>query len=469
MTQLISPQGEVSLVEIVRLSNFGKMTNDTIFALSSGNGVSGLAVIRISGPESGPILQSLSGGSLPMPRHATRVSLRDPDNGEVLDDGLVLWFPGPASFTGEDIVELHIHGGRATIDAVSFALSGFENCRLAEPGEFSRRAFDNNKLDLAEIEGLADLIAAETEAQRKQALRQLSGGISEVYENWREALLRLLAHAEAAIDFPEEDLPDNLISDTKHNMLGISESITQYISDNRRGERLRDGFQITIAGPPNAGKSSLLNELAQRDVAIVSEQAGTTRDVIEVRLDLGGYPVTIADTAGMRTTTETIEAEGVRRARDRAESSDITIFVVDASLDKANAEILKMAQPGDIVAFNKSDLLGFPAPTPKIPDVDTLSVSVKTGQHLDKLIHSVTERVILSLSDSAGPPPLTRLRHREALEDCRSALLRGLKAPESELMAEDLRLAARALGRITGRVDIEDVLDVIFGEFCIGK
>jgi len=469
LTQLISPQGEVSLVEIVRLSNFGKMTNDTIFALSSGNGVSGLAVIRISGPESGPILQSLSGGSLPMPRHATRVSLRDPDNGEVLDDGLVLWFPGPASFTGEDIVELHIHGGRATIDAVSFALSGFENCRLAEPGEFSRRAFDNNKLDLAEIEGLADLIAAETEAQRKQALRQLSGGISEVYENWREALLRLLAHAEAAIDFPEEDLPDNLISDTKHNMLGISESITQYISDNRRGERLRDGFQITIAGPPNAGKSSLLNELAQRDVAIVSEQAGTTRDVIEVRLDLGGYPVTIADTAGMRTTTETIEAEGVRRARDRAESSDITIFVVDASLDKANAEILKMAQPGDIVAFNKSDLLGFPAPTPKIPDVDTLSVSVKTGQHLDKLIHSVTERVILSLSDSAGPPPLTRLRHREALEDCRSALLRGLKAPESELMAEDLRLAARALGRITGRVDIEDVLDVIFGEFCIGK
>ncbi len=469
MTQLISPQGEVSLVEIVRLSNFGKMTNDTIFALSSGNGVSGLAVIRISGPESGPILQSLSGGSLPMPRHATRVSLRDPDNGEVLDDGLVLWFPGPASFTGEDIVELHIHGGRATIDAVSFALSGFENCRLAEPGEFSRRAFDNNKLDLAEIEGLADLIAAETEAQRKQALRQLSGGISEVYENWREALLRLLAHAEAAIDFPEEDLPDNLISDTKHNMLGISESITQYISDNRRGERLRDGFQITIAGPPNAGKSSLLNELAQRDVAIVSEQAGTTRDVIEVRLDLGGYPVTIADTAGMRTTTETIEAEGVRRARDRAESSDITIFVVDASLDKANAEILKMAQPGDIVAFNKSDLLGFPAPTPKIPDVDTLSVSVKTGQHLDKLIHSVTERVILSLSDSAGPPPLTRLRHREALEDCRSALLRGLEAPESELMAEDLRLAARALGRITGRVDVEDVLDVIFGEFCIGK
>ncbi|MGB0577180.1 MAG: tRNA uridine-5-carboxymethylaminomethyl(34) synthesis GTPase MnmE [Alphaproteobacteria bacterium] len=469
MTQLISPQGEVSLVEIVRLSNFGKMTNDTIFALSSGNGVSGLAVIRISGPESGPILQSLSDGSLPMPRHATRVSLRDPDNGEVLDDGLVLWFPGPASFTGEDIVELHIHGGRATIDAVSFALSGFENCRLAEPGEFSRRAFDNNKLDLAEIEGLADLIAAETEAQRKQALRQLSGGISEVYENWREALLRLLAHAEAAIDFPEEDLPDNLISDTKHNMLGISESITQYISDNRRGERLRDGFQITIAGPPNAGKSSLLNELAQRDVAIVSEQAGTTRDVIEVRLDLGGYPVTIADTAGMRTTTETIEAEGVRRARDRAESSDITIFVVDASLDKANAEILKMAQPGDIVAFNKSDLLGFPAPTPKIPDVDTLSVSVKTGQHLDKLIHSVTERVILSLSDSAGPPPLTRLRHREALEDCRSALLRGLKAPESELMAEDLRLAARALGRITGRVDVEDVLDVIFGEFCIGK
>ena len=248
------------------------------------------AVFRISGPESGGILQSLSGAGLPSPRYAVRAALRDPDGGEALDDALVLWFPGPASFTGEDVAELHIHGGRATIEAVSTALSGFKNCRLAEPGEFSRRAFDNEKLDLAEVEGLADLIAAETEAQRKQALKQLSGGISEIYENWRSALLRLLAHTEAAIDFPEEDLPDNLLSDTKHNILWVSECITQYLEDGRRGERLRDGFHITIAGPPNAGKSSLLNELAQRDVAIVSKEAGTTRDVIEVRLDLGVYP-----------------------------------------------------------------------------------------------------------------------------------------------------------------------------------
>ena len=469
MTQLISLSGEVSLVVIALLSEFGIMQNDTIFAPSSGSGVAGLAVIRVSGPESGRILQSLSGASLPAPRYAARAALRDPDNGDALDDGLVLWFPGPASFTGEDVVELHVHGGRATIEAVSLALSGFDNCRLAEPGEFSRRAFDNEKLDLAEIEGLADLIAAETEAQRKQALRQLSGGMSELYETWRAALLRLLAHAEAAIDFPEEDLPDNLLSDTKHNILGISESIIHYMSDNRRGERLRDGFQITIAGPPNAGKSSLLNELAQRDVAIVSEQAGTTRDVIEVRLDLGGYPVTIADTAGVRETTESIEAEGVRRAKDRAETSDITIFVVDASIQGSISEILALVQPGDIVVFNKSDLLGVTTPTPVIPDVETISVSVKTGAQLDKLIFNVTEKVGSALSDSAGPPPLTRLRHREALQACQSALARALKAPEAELMAEDLRLAARALGRITGRVDVEDILDVIFGEFCIGK
>ena len=445
------------------------MRSDTIFAPSSGNGAAGLAVIRISGPESGGILESLSGTKLPTPRYATRVALRDPGNGEALDDGLVLWFPGPASFTGEDVAELHIHGGRATVEAVSTTLSGFENCRLAEPGEFSRRAFDNEKLDLAEIEGLSDLIAAETEAQRKQALRQLSGGISEIYENWRAALLRLLAHAEAAIDFPEEDLPDNLLSDTKHNILGISESITHYIKDNRRGERLRDGFQITIAGPPNAGKSSLLNELAQRDVAIVSEQAGTTRDVIEARLDLGGYPVAIADTAGMRSAVESIEAEGVRRAKERTVTSDITIFVIDTSVEECNSEILAMVQPGDIVVFNKSDLLQTPAPTPEIEGVDTTSVSVKTGDQLDSLIQMITERVRLALSDNAGPPPLTRLRHREALQECQSALVRAIGAPEAELMAEDLRLAARSLGRITGRVDVEDVLDVIFGEFCIGK
>ena len=469
MTQLISGEYEVSLVVIAPLSNFEVMRNDTIFAPSSGNGAAGLAVIRISGPESGGILQSLSGRKLPAPRFATRVALCDPDNGEALDDGLVLWFPGPASFTGEDVAELHIHGGRATIEAVSTTLSSFDNCRLAEPGEFSRRAFDNEKLDLAEIEGLSDLIAAETEAQRKQALRQLSGGISEIYENWREALIRLLAHAEAAIDFPEEDLPDNLLSDTKHNILGISESITHYIKDNRRGERLRDGFQITIAGPPNAGKSSLLNELAQRDVAIVSEQAGTTRDVIEVRLDLGGYPVTIADTAGMRSTVESIEAEGVRRAKERAETSDITIFVVDASIEELDAEVLAMAQPGDIVVLNKSDLLETPAPIAKIDGLETISISVKTGAQLENLIDSVTKKVDMALSDSAGPPPLTRLRHREALQECQSALLRAVEAPEAELMAEDLRLAARSLGRITGRVDVEDVLDVIFGEFCIGK
>ncbi|NKB20343.1 MAG: tRNA uridine-5-carboxymethylaminomethyl(34) synthesis GTPase MnmE [Alphaproteobacteria bacterium] len=445
------------------------MSSVTIFAPSSGAGAAGLAVIRISGPASGEVLQLLSGKMLPVPRYATRVTLSDPRNDETMDDGLALWFPAPASFTGEDVAELHIHGGRATVEVVCSVLGSLNHCRIAEPGEFSRRAFDNEKLDLAEIEGLADLIAAETGAQRKQALRQLSGGISEVYEGWRDTLLRLLAHAEAAIDFPEEDLPDNLLFDTKHNILGISQSITHYIKDNRRGERLRDGFQITIAGPPNAGKSSLLNELARRDVAIVSEQAGTTRDVIEVRLDLGGFPVTIADTAGMRSTTELIEAEGVRRAKNRAETADLTIYVVDASIEEFDLEIRPFVKAGDVIAFNKADLVDEEAKFPQINDVETILTSVKTGFQLDTLIECVTGKVRAALSENAGPPPLTRLRHREALRDCCSALTRALDAAEAELMAEDLRLAARALGRITGRVDVEDILDVIFGEFCIGK
>ncbi len=445
------------------------MSSETIFAPSSGRGAAGLAVIRISGPASADILRTLTGKPLPSPRYATRASLCDPQDYEALDDGLVLWFPGPASFTGEDIVELHLHGGRATVEAVCDALGRFENCRFAEPGEFSRRAFDNEKLDLTEIEGLADLIAAETEAQRKQALQQLSGGIGEIYEAWRDELLRLLAHAEAAIDFAEEDLPENLLEQTKHNILGISNSITRYIEDNRRGERLRDGFHIAIAGPPNAGKSSLLNELARRDVAIVSEQAGTTRDVIEVRLDLGGFPVTIADTAGIGSTSDIVEAEGVRRAKDRAQISDLTIYVFDATAGEADEEILAAVKEEDVVVFNKVDLVGGDGVVPDLGGAWSISISVRTGYQIDHLINHLTKQAGEALTVTAGLPPLTRLRHREALQDCQLALGRALGAGEAELMTEDLRLSTRALGRITGRVDVEDVLDLIFSEFCIGK
>ena len=444
------------------------MKSDTIFAPSSGSGPAGIAIIRISGTEAGNLLDVLSGLKRPVPRVVKRALIFDPKTGDALDDGLVIWFPAPRSFTGEDVVELHIHGGRATIEAVCRSLSGFEGCRIAEPGEFSRRAFYNNKLDLTEIEGLADLIAAETEGQRKQALKQLSGDLGGIYEAWREELLRLLAHAEAAIDFPDEELPDNLIGTTKHNILGMTEKITQYIDDKRQGERMRDGLQVAIVGAPNVGKSSLLNYLTQRDVAIVSEQEGTTRDIIEVRLDLAGFPVTVADTAGMRQTSQAIEAEGVRRAKNRALTADFSIIVFEAGSLEKNSEIIEMAGPNDLVIINKSDLIGSPTIPPEFLRFSPIIVSVKTGFQLDVFLKTLTKRVDAIFSNT-GPAPLTRLRHREALGSCLDALNGAIEAPEAELMAEDLRLAARELGRITGRVDVEDVLDVIFGEFCIGK
>jgi len=444
------------------------MKSDTIFAPSSGNGPAGVAIIRISGTKAGAVLDSLSGLTRPKPRVVKRVSMFDPETGDALDEGLVIWFPGPESFTGEDVVELHIHGGHATIEAMLRSLSGFEGCRIAEPGEFSRRAFYNDKLDLIEIEGLADLIAAETEEQRKQALKQLSGNLSIIYEAWREKLLRFLAYAEAAIDFPDEELPDNLLGNTKHNILGITVEIRQHIDDKRQGERLRDGLQVAIVGAPNVGKSSLLNYLAQRDVAIVSEQEGTTRDVIEVRLDLAGFPVTVADTAGVRTTSQPIEAEGVRRAKNRALSADFSIIVFDAAALEKNSKIIQMVRPNDIVVINKVDLVGSPEIPLDLKKFSPIIVSVKTGLQLDVFLKTLTKKVAVIFSNT-GAPPLTRLRHREALSSCLAALSGALEAPEVELMAEDLRLAARELGRITGRVDVEDVLDIIFGEFCIGK
>ncbi len=440
----------------------------TIYAMSSGAGPAGVAVIRLSGPDSGQALLCLTGrDALPVPRRALLSALKSPNNGEPIDDGLVLWFPAPHSYTGEDAAELHVHGGPAVVAAALAALGAVGGLRMAEPGEFTRRAFLNGKMDLTAAEGVADLVAAETDAQRRQALRQAEGELGRVYDGWRDGATRALAHLEACIDFPDEELPEDVISAIDHEILSLVDSISQHIDDGHRGERLRHGIDIAIVGPPNAGKSSLLNRLARRDAAIVAETAGTTRDVIEVAMDLGGYPVTLADTAGLRAAEGSIEEEGVRRARRRAETADLRILVLDggdpASVDGAAGLI----GPDTLVALNKSDI----GPSTIRIDAAGLGawpISATTGKgldaFLDRLEAAVRERIGLT-----GQPAITRARHREALEDCLAALRRSRGAGLPELAAEDLRLAVRALGRITGRVDVEDLLDVIFRDFCIGK
>lgn len=439
---------------------------DTIFALSSAAGRAGLAVVRLSGPAAGSLLQRLSGAPLPCPRRATRALLRVPEDGEILDDGLVLWFPAPRSYTGEDVAELHLHGGVAVVAAVLDTLAAAPELRLAEPGEFTRRAFEAGKIDLTAAEGLIDLIDAETEAQRRQALRQADGALGRLYEGWRSALVGLLAHFEASIDFVDEPIPESLEAEVRQGILRIEEELTQHLDDNRRGERLRDGVYIAILGAPNAGKSSLLNLLAKRDAAIVSATAGTTRDVVEVRLDLQGYPVTLADTAGLRDSGDAVEAEGMRRARDRADQADLKLILFDATVSPDDASI-GLIDHKSIVLLNKSDLADGAAPA--LPaSLARFAVSVKTSDGIDPFLAALTDavRARIGLGDA---PMITRTRHRSALQTCRDSLVRAAAAPESELAAEDLRLAVRALGRITGTVDVEDLLDVIFRDFCIGK
>ncbi|MGH7035257.1 MAG: tRNA uridine-5-carboxymethylaminomethyl(34) synthesis GTPase MnmE [Stellaceae bacterium] len=442
---------------------------DTIFALASAPGKAGVAVIRVSGPGAAAALCDLA-GSLPAPRRATRRRFCDPRTGETVDDGIALYFKAPASYTGEDVVELHLHGGRAVLDAVFASLGARDGVRLAEPGEFTRRAFLNGKLDLTEAEAVADLVAAETAAQRRQALRQLDGQFGRRCAAWRERLIRAQAWLEAEIDFPEEDLPAALWSAVRAEVAALADEIGEELADKGRGERLRNGVSIAILGPPNAGKSSLMNALAQRDVAITSQIAGTTRDVIEVELDLGGYPVILADTAGLRPPGDAVEEEGIRRARARAETADLRLVVVDASKPEEFAAIRGYLNEGAILVVNKIDLVddkdarrrdacaGFP----------TLPVSVRTGAGLAELISQLTETVGKSLTGEHAPL-VTRARHRAALEACYAALGRFARAALPELAAEDLRAAAAALGRIVGRVDVEDMLDALFREFCIGK
>lgn len=442
-------------------------SESTIFALASASGRGGVAVFRVSGKAAKTAVSKLCQPSdVSRVREASLRKVHDPKTNEAIDQALVLFFESPNSFTGEDVVEFHTHGGRAIAHAVTEALSALPGFRMAEPGEFTRRAFENGKLDLTEAEAIADLVDAETEAQRRQALRQFEGALGTLYENWRARLIKALAYFEASIDFADEDLPQDVAERQMDDVRKLTEDIAAHLDDKHRGERLRDGFSIAILGPPNAGKSSLLNALARRDAAIVSSTAGTTRDVIEVHLDLGGYPVVIADTAGLRESKDAIENEGIKRALQRAEKAELKLLVFDGEVwPKLDEAVIKLADDSAIVVVNKADVMksqvagGHPLP---------LFLSAKTGKGVAELLERLIKEIDMRFSD-AGAPPLTRARHRAALEECLGHLKRALAAKESELRAEDLRLAVRALGRITGRVDVEDLLDIIFRDFCIGK
>ncbi|MGE3303962.1 MAG: tRNA uridine-5-carboxymethylaminomethyl(34) synthesis GTPase MnmE [Hyphomonadaceae bacterium] len=446
------------------------MTAETIYALASGAGRAGVAIVRISGPGADAALRALTARPPPMARRAGRRTLRDARG--AIDEALVLCFPGPHSFTGEDVAELHVHGGPAVIAAVLNALSLLPGMRPAGPGEFTRRAFENGKLDLTAAEGLADLVDAETEGQRRQALRQMGGGLAVIYEGWRSRLIAALALYEAEIDFPDEDLPDALAKRARPIIEGLASEIAAHLADSHRGERIRDGYRLALIGAPNAGKSSLLNALARRDAAIVSDIPGTTRDIVEVRLILGGFPVWMADTAGLRA-AEGVEAEGVRRALARAEESDLRIGLIDSSGPGVSPDTFAALRPGDVLALSKSDLRPGPAATAARAlaaerKLRVQPLSAVTGAGLPALEALLAGQVSEALGGEETPA-LTRARHRGHLEEARAALERALAAGGAELAAEDLRLAARAIGRIGGRFDIEHVLDAIFADFCIGK
>ena len=439
------------------------MNNDTIFALSSAPGRAAVAVIRVSGSASVEVLTSMA-GMVPPHREARMRIVRHPITKAPIDQALVLYFKAPASETGEDIAELQIHGGRAVISATLGALATIPGCRMAEPGEFARRAFDNGKLDLTAAEGLIDLIDAETEAQRAQALDQAAGSLSKLYDGWRQSMIEAQALVEAAIDFADEgDVTAGVYQHARTSAMALRGAIEQHLQLANKGEILRSGYQVVLAGPPNAGKSSLLNALAKRDAAIVSEEAGTTRDIIEVRLDLGGIPVVISDTAGIRDASGAIEREGIRRTLARARDADLVVWLVDATVPQSDLPAEVQAERCLLVVnkvdSSSADLLAAAA-----------RVSAKTGEGIDRLAALIASKAREALGTATAPAP-TQERHRLHLlrtQKYIDAFLHGSEA-QLELRAEDLRLAATELGRLTGRIDPEEVLGQIFGRFCIGK
>ncbi len=442
---------------------------DTIFALATAPGRAAVAVVRLSGPASGGVLQSLTGKAVPAARRASLRRLMA-KGGRVLDEALVIWTPGPGSYTGEDAAELHLHGGPAIVEGVIQALHDL-GLRLAEPGEFTRRAFENGKLDLAQAEAVADLVDAETEGQARQALGQLGGALSQRYEAWRGQLVQALAMLEAAVDFPDEELPADVADRARPPLEALLAEISEALADEGRGRRVREGFRVALIGAPNAGKSSLLNALAGRDAAIVTATPGTTRDVIEIPMVLGGYKVLLADTAGVRDTEEAIEAEGVRRARAWAEGADLRLWAVDQSASGDWRQAYGLARPGDLLLLTKADL----PPGADRSDVlavglESLVISTLAPRDIQKVREALEQRVVAALG-SGDAPLATRIRHGESLREAQLRLSRALDAlePAVELAAEDVRLAARALARVTGRIGAEDILDVVFSSFCIGK
>lgn len=445
--------------------------DQTIFALSSGRPPTAIAIVRVSGSEAGRVLAGLA-SRMPIPRLATRALLTDAA-GEPIDEAVVLWFSGPASATGEDVVEFHIHGGRAVLAALFAALSKFDHVRSAEPGEFTRRAFENGKLDLTEAEGLDDLIHADTDRQRRQALRQLKGLLGDRARDWRREIIEASALIEAGIDFSDEgDVPTELIEPALNRIRALLADIEQVLAVAGRSERLRDGLVIAITGPPNVGKSTLLNQLARREVAIVSPHAGTTRDVIELHLDLDGYPVTVIDTAGLREAIDPVEQEGVRRARARAADADLRLWLVDSQAGPGGEDELKQwmaeGQGGFWVIRNKVDEVVDTSDVRSETGWPCHSISAANGRGIPELMSALAQFAAAHFDDESSL--ISRARHRELLRETADALGRAVHLPEqSELMAEDLRVAAHRLGQLLGRVDVEDVLDVIFRDFCIGK
>ena len=442
----------------------------TIFALSSGPGVSGVAVVRISGPEASNVIKSLTGKEIPKPRMATLRKINNINTSELIDEGIIIWFPGPQSYTGEDLAEIHVHGGKAVVLALQNEIAKVQNCRLAEPGEFTKIAFQNGKINLLKAESVADLISAETEIQRQQAAKIMKGKSSEKFNQLREKLLKLLSFVEAKIDFPEEDIPEENLTRIKLDSADVLNEINKILDDQKVGEIIREGFKIAIIGPTNAGKSSLLNNLSNREVAIVSEIAGTTRDVIETHLNIDGYPVILSDTAGIRNSKDEIEKKGIKLSLDKAENADLKLVVVDAKSIDLSGFLNDLIKDNAILVINKSDLLNKKLDR-SIVELDHVLISLKDNLNVDKLISKIKNKLnnkFISDEDIL----ITRERHRQHLVQCADHLKSFLDKNDKkdfDKAAEDLRLATRHLGMIVGKVDVEELLGSIFNDFCIGK
>ena len=442
----------------------------TIYALSSGPGVSGVAIVRISGPEASEIIKSLTGKEIPSPRIATLRKINNINTSELIDEGIILWFPGPESYTGEDMAEIHIHGGKAVIQALLNTISKVKNCRLAEPGEFTKLAFQNGKINLLKAESIADLISAETEIQRLQAIKIMKGKSSEKFNELRDKLLKILSFVEAKIDFPEEDLPDENIKKIKRDSNDVLVEIKKILNDQKVGEIIREGYKIAIIGPTNAGKSSLINNLSKREVAIVSETAGTTRDVIETHLNIDGYPVIISDTAGIRNSKDEIEKKGIKLSLIKAENADLKLVVIDAKSVDLSGFLRDLLKKNAILVVNKSDLLDGELNS-EITKQDHILISLKNNHNIEKLIMKIKDKLKNEFI-SEGDILITRERHRQHLIQCVEYLNNFSEKNDKkdfDKAAEDLRLATRHLGMIVGKVDVEEILGSIFNDFCIGK